>query len=101
MARRRVVEISAAALIALMTAFTVFWQVDRSNGSRIVIEGDPATIEIAVWVDGAVLHPGVYRLEDGARINDAIAAAGGLGDDADLSTFNLAARVADEQHLTI
>ena len=48
-----------------------------------------------VRVDGAVAAPGVYELADDARVNDAVAAAGGLLSEADTSTINLAAPVSD------
>jgi len=43
--------------------------------------GQPALA--LVFVSGAVVHPGLYRLSPTARIADAIAAAGGLRPDAD------------------
>ena len=58
----------------------------------------PATsrgAEVVVHVAGAVISPGVYRLSDGARTIDAIAAAGGGRGDADLARVNLAARLSD------
>ena len=58
-------------------------------------------IPIYVHVDGAVEAPGVYRLPDGARTFDAIDAAGGASDDADLGGLNLAARVTDGQKLVV
>ena len=42
-----------------------------------------AAAEVYVDVDGAVVSPGVYRLKDGARVAQAIDAAGGLAPEAD------------------
>lgn len=50
---------------------------------------------IVVHVDGAVAQPGVFTLVDGSRVNDAVLAAGGLTEEADTSTTNLAAPLAD------
>jgi competence protein ComEA len=50
---------------------------------------------IFVHVGGAVRRPGLYRLAGGARVDDAVRAAGGVLEDADLDALNLAARVKD------
>jgi competence protein ComEA len=54
---------------------------------------------LIVDVEGAVMHPGVYTLPGGARVEDAITAAGGLESDADselfAKTFNRAAKLVD------
>ena len=50
---------------------------------------------IVVFVSGAVLAPGTFALSPGARIADAIAAAGGLRDDADGALVNQAERLFD------
>ena len=52
---------------------------------------------VVVHVDGAVRSPGVYELEEGARVRDAVQAAGGLAEGADTSAMNLAALVSDAQ----
>src|SRR5436189_1476608 len=57
--------------------------------------------EIKVQVNGAVATPGVYRLLQGDRVEDAIRAAGGLAPDADPNRLNLAQRVRDEQRLDV
>ena len=54
--------------------------------------------EIKVYVTGAVSAPGVYTLHEGARLADAIEAAGGGTDRADLQAVNLALRVKDEDY---
>ena len=56
--------------------------------------GAPAG-RIVVHVVGAVVSPGVVVLADGARVADAIAAAGGAASDADTEQLNLA-RVLDD-----
>ena len=54
-----------------------------------------AAIEIAVHVCGCVNNPGVYTLCAGARINDAVAAAGGFTPEADVNYLNLAGFLQD------
>lgn len=61
----------------------------------------PTRSVIAVYVSGAVNQPGVYRLYEGARIDDAIYLAGGMTADADPIRINLAARVHDEQQVYV
>lgn len=56
---------------------------------------DAAPQTIVVSVAGAVNKPGIVELEAGARVADAIAAAGGLADGADPGFLNLARVVAD------
>jgi len=60
----------------------------------------PAT-EIVVSVTGLVANPGLVTLRAGARVADAIAAAGGTGPDADLTGMNLAARLSDGDSVVI
>lgn len=50
---------------------------------------------VVVHVAGAVASPGVHRLAPGARVIDAVEAAGGLAPDADPGAVNLAAPLAD------
>ena len=57
--------------------------------------------EIRVQVAGAVVAPGVYRLAQGDRIEDAVRAAGGFSTEADAARINLAQRVRDEQRLEV
>lgn len=56
---------------------------------------------VVVHVAGAVLTPGVYELDSGSRVNDAVTAAGGLRDDADTSAINLAAPASDGSQVYI
>jgi competence protein ComEA len=61
----------------------------------------PAIAEIVVSVQGAVAKPGVYRVDEGSRVNDLIRMAGGLTPGADTSAINLAAHAVDGTTLTI
>lgn len=56
---------------------------------------------VLVHVTGAVRKPGLVSLEAGARVVDAVAAAGGLTDDADPAAINLARPVADGEQLLV
>ena len=51
---------------------------------------------ITVDVKGAVKSPGIYDLPVGSRVNDAIQKAGGLTEQADSKSLNLAQKVSDE-----
>ena len=72
-------------------------------------DGDPssdskkasAASEVYVDVDGAVVTPGVYRLREGARVAQAIDAAGGLVPEADVTGLNRASKVTDGQKIHV
>jgi competence protein ComEA len=61
----------------------------------------PAPTELMIDVAGAVISPGVYKLSTEARVEDAIKAAGGAKDDADLSEINLAATLTDGEQVRV
>ena len=50
---------------------------------------------IVVHVTGAVKNPGIVKLKEDSRIEDAIDAAGGLTEDSDISDVNLAYQLED------
>ena len=90
---------------------------ERSDGSGTSVEreaedapsddGDGSSkksssaAEVYVDVDGAVASPGVYRLKEGARVSQAIDAAGGLTTEADVTGLNRASKVADGQKIYV
>ncbi len=63
--------------------------------------GDVPAEEIRVYVTGAVRNPGVYPLGGGDRWIDALDAAGGPTDDADLAAVDLARRARDEDTIRV
>lgn len=56
---------------------------------------------VFVHVSGAVSNPGLYELEEGARVADAIAAAGGFSENALTDSCNLAKILIDGEKITI
>jgi competence protein ComEA len=60
-----------------------------------------ATKFIMVHVAGAVACPGIYKLKEGDRINDAIVAAGGGTQISDINSLNLAEKVIDGQKIYV
>ncbi len=66
--------------------------------------GEPsasASGELYVHVLGAVEQPGLYVLDLDARLVDAVAAAGGTTDQADLAGVNLARAVTDGEQIVV
>ncbi len=66
---------------------------------------EPAGGELVVDIEGGVNNPGIHRLPAGSRVADALAAAGGYADSADLAaaaqSLNLAAELADGQQIVV
>lgn len=91
------------ACAALVAALAAAYTLGRSHAARppgveIVI---PTPSPIFVQVSGGVQSPGLVRLPRGDRIANAIEAAGGVTQQADLATLNLAAFVVDGMHVRI
>ncbi|MCL4274234.1 MAG: ComEA family DNA-binding protein [Anaerolineales bacterium] len=70
-------------------------------GQPIELKPAPTKAPIVVHVVGAVPRPGLYQFVEGARIQDAIDAAGGLMTSANVDAINLAALLTDGQQLNI
>jgi competence protein ComEA len=64
------------------------------------VAGDSAAT-VVVSVVGSVARPGLVTLPEGARVADAVAAAGGLLPEADPASVNLAAVVSDGQQVAV
>lgn len=71
-----------------------------SSGLRTQSSESPQP-QLTVHVVGLVRRPGIVRLPPGARVTDAIKAAGGAHRAADLSTVNLARNVTDGEQLAV
>lgn len=62
---------------------------------------DSTSTQIVVDVKGEVQKPGIYKLEEGLRVQDVIERASGVTKEADMNHVNLATKVADEMVIYI
>jgi len=104
---RRDPRVITVVVVLIALAAAVAWL--RPGGTPPAATGAPpapmttttAVSSAFVHVVGAVRAPGVVQLPNGARVVDAIAAAGGAGEGADLGRVNLAAKVTDGQRIAV
>jgi competence protein ComEA len=92
-------------LLGLMAGFAlaglVFMVSRAPDGEPIQLLPAPTKSPLAVHVVGAVPRPGLYEFAEGARMQDAINAAGGLLASANVDVINLALLLEDGQQLSI
>jgi competence protein ComEA len=106
--RRLVLLAVVVGVVALVLAGRLLHGSDAAAGTPIAIPtvavATPADLDdapVTIDIVGAVHHPGVYALPVGSRARDALRKAGGALRAADLSTVNLAVRLADGELVTI
>jgi competence protein ComEA len=103
--RGRALAYVAALLVGLVVAGRLAVDHGGSTPSHpavVAMRAQPAPVQtLLVHVVGAVRDPGLYRLKDGSRVDDAIRAAGGPKRKAALELVNLAAPVADGQQVIV
>lgn len=91
-----------AALAVVIGGIRLSAQPVPDDASEVIEDRGAASLPpVYVHVFGAVHEPGLYRLEEGARVVDVIAAAGGLAEGADEAAVNLARRLTDGEHLRV
>ncbi|MFT3799179.1 helix-hairpin-helix domain-containing protein [Microbacterium sp.] len=103
-ARRRLGVGAAIVLVLAAAAVSVVVGMLRAPAGTEEVPlatGSAQLPAIYVHVSGAVANPGLYRLDDGARVVDVIAAAGGLAADADEAGVNLARPLSDGEQLSV
>jgi competence protein ComEA len=94
-----VLAVAAAPIIAAI-AYLLADRLSEPRPLQLDLETVPAE-QLRVYVTGAVREPGVYPLTDGDRWIDALEAAGGPTDDADLAAVDLARRAHDEDTVVV
>jgi competence protein ComEA len=96
--------LSLALALALVVAL-VWWSArpfdEGATGGEPVAFPSVSMLPLVVDVAGAVASPGVMELPAGARVRDAIEAAGGFLDGAERSSVNLARPLVDGEQVYV
>jgi len=96
---------AVVALIAAVLAWRARPDVEplahASTGPEFAATSAVPTGNVVVAVSGRVRRPGLVRLPAGARVADAIEAAGGVLPGTDLSMVNLARKVTDGELIVV
>ncbi len=85
----------------LLMAGIVFLVTRPPRGEAIVLLPPPTPSPITIYVTGAIAKAGLYMLPPGSRVNDAIIAAGGLTQDSDTESLNLARILEDGEQVNV
>ncbi|MER5262891.1 ComEA family DNA-binding protein [Actinosynnema sp. NPDC002837] len=104
--RRRILLAGVMAGVALVVALALWWErpVPESPPDLPVAEAAVVTRteeQLVVNVVGLVPTPGLVTVPNGARVADALQAAGGANPGADLTPLNLARKVADGEQIAV
>lgn len=94
-------KIPFGVICGLLAAGLILLISEAPRGETIILLPAPTPHPILIHVAGAIAQPGVYTLEAGSRVQDAVQAAGGLLPGADLRGVNLAAVMQDGERVTI
>lgn len=94
-----------AAVVALGAAYLVWQSGPRQEPVTAIpstsVSGGGVDAFVVVAVSGHVHRPGLVRLPAGARVADAIEAAGGVLPGTDLATINLARKLTDGELIAV
>ena len=86
--------------VAVIAAFFIFapggGEEEEEDVTQPAVASQPTAAAIVVDVGGEVNNPMVVELDEGSRVGDAIEAAGGLTENADITEINRAALMTEE-----
>ncbi len=102
----------AGALISALVLGTVFLWQRQPEAAPIVVHPPPSPVAVTsqptptpaplvIFVSGAVHAPGLYALPVGARVGDALTAAGGLTSEANPDAVNQATTLRDGDQIHV
>ncbi len=107
-ARLRIAVGAVVVLLLIALGGTIIASLLAPRGGSLAVAGPTPgpsggddVLMVVVHVLGAVTKPGLYRLPEGSRIVDAIAAAGGFAADADRGGLNLARVLQDAEQVIV
>jgi competence protein ComEA len=113
------IHVGVVSTLLILGLITAGWLLLRARPVAVASPGDVVTVttsgptmasvtpspkgaaKIVVHIFGAVRHPGLVRLPERSRVQDAIDAAGGLTRRADPGELNLAQLLSDGQQVVI
>ncbi len=98
---KKIVDIVIGIFIGLLVAGGLFLTTRSPSGQTVVLLPSPTPQPIMVYVTGAVKRAGVYRLPPDSRVVEAVQAAGGFAEGADLNLVNLATVIKDGEQIVI
>lgn len=96
------IYIICLSIILLSIISVIFQMIDRNktlviNNEKINKNSD----KIGVYITGEIKNEGVYYLENGARLYELLDLCGGITENADISSLNLAKKLNDSDMITI
>jgi competence protein ComEA len=112
MSKQRIAQVAFLSIVGIVVFAVIYVILKRPEPTSppLVITlqprptAEPATptpAAINVYVSGAVYKPDVYALPLNSIVKDAIVAAGGATDEADLDRINLATKLADQMQVYV
>lgn len=97
---KKIINIFSILILFVLFGISLFCIFDGENvQAEEIVKTNPKTVYVDI--KGAVNNPGVYEVDYGSRIIDAIITAGDLREDADTSVLNLSKKVEDEMYIIV